>query len=99
MRSTLDTRWMSCELVGNRCRHFGLQRRLHFLRTARPSQTPTANTQFKHPQPGWAELDSRRAWECERENIAEVVARVRKDPIRALCVSSMGEVMASVTLN
>jgi xylulokinase len=54
---------------------------------------------IQHPQPGWAELDSRRVWECVRENIAEVAARVGNDPVRALCVSSMGEAATPVTLD
>jgi xylulokinase len=53
----------------------------------------------EHPQPGWAELDSRRVWECVRENIAEVAAKVVHDPIRALCVSSLGEAATPVTLD
>ena len=54
---------------------------------------------IQHPQPGWAELDTREVWECVRENIAEVAARVGNDPVRALCVSSIGEAMTPVTLD
>jgi xylulokinase len=53
----------------------------------------------EHPQPGWAELDSRTVWNRVQENIAEVAAKVQKDPVRALCVSSMGEAATPVTLN
>ena len=59
---------------------------------------PTANTPSS-TQPGWAELDSRRVWDCVRENIAEVAAKVSNDPVRALCVSSMGEAATPVTLD
>jgi xylulokinase len=50
-----------------------------------------------HPQPGWAELDSRQVWQCVREVIAEAAAGTAGDPITALCVSSMGEAMVPVT--
>jgi xylulokinase len=54
---------------------------------------------IQHPQPGWAELDSRRVWESVRQNIAEVAAGVGNDPVRALCVSSIGEAATPVTLD
>jgi xylulokinase len=54
---------------------------------------------IQHPQAGWAELDSRGVWECVRQNIAEVAAKVGSDPVRAICVSSMGEAMTPVTLD
>ena len=50
-----------------------------------------------HPRDGWAELDSRHVWECVREIIAEAAAQVPKDPVRALCVSSMGEAVTPVS--
>jgi xylulokinase len=53
----------------------------------------------QHPQPGWAELDSSGVWECVRQNIAEVAAKVGNDPVRAICVSSMGEAATPVTLD
>lgn len=50
-----------------------------------------------HPQPGWAELDSRqvlaRVWEC----LAEVARQTAQDPVTALSISSMGEAMTPVT--
>lgn len=50
-----------------------------------------------HPQPGWAELDSRQVWGCVREVIAAAAAGAKGDPVTALCASSMGEAMAPVT--
>ena len=45
----------------------------------------------RHPEPGHAELDSQEVWQKTRDTIAEVAAATRRDPISALCVSSMGE--------
>lgn len=64
-----------------------------------PLATAYREYAVQHPQPAWAELDSRRVWDCVRENIAEVAARVNHDPVRALCVSSMGEAMTPVTMD
>jgi xylulokinase len=50
-----------------------------------------------HPRPGWAELNSREVWHCVRDTIAEVAGRVAQRPVRALCVSSMGEAMTPVS--
>ena len=50
-----------------------------------------------HPREGWAELDSREVWNCVRDTIAEVSGRVTQHPVRALCVSSMGEAMTPVS--
>ena len=50
-----------------------------------------------HPREGWAELDSREVWNCVRSMIAEVSGLVAQDPVRALCVSSMGEAMTPVS--
>jgi xylulokinase len=50
-----------------------------------------------HPCEGWAELDSREVWNCVRDTIAEVSGRVTQHPVRALCVSSMGEAMTPVS--
>ena len=49
-----------------------------------------------HPQPGWAELDSRLVLTRVKEVIAEVAAQTAHDPIIALCISSMGEAMTPV---
>jgi xylulokinase len=50
-----------------------------------------------HPRPGWSELDSVGVWRLVREAIADVAARTLDDPIRALCVSSLGEAMTPVS--
>jgi xylulokinase len=50
-----------------------------------------------HPCHGWAELDSRQVWKRVAETIAEVAAGAGNDPVRALCVSSMGEAMTPVS--
>ncbi len=50
-----------------------------------------------HPHPGWSELDSEAVWGHVRSVIAEVASQTRKDPISALCVSSMGEAMTPVS--
>ena len=50
-----------------------------------------------HPQDGWAELDSRRVVALIKETIAEVAARTSRDPVTALCASSMGEAMTPVS--
>ncbi|MGB9485985.1 MAG: FGGY-family carbohydrate kinase [Terriglobia bacterium] len=52
-----------------------------------------------HPRPGWAELNSREVWNCIKSTIAEVSGLVARDPVRALCVSSMGEAMTPVSEN
>lgn len=52
-----------------------------------------------HPQPGWAELDSRAVWEQVSATIRETATQTRTDPITALCASSMGEALVPVTAN
>jgi len=49
-----------------------------------------------HPRPDWAELDSREVWGRVREVIAET-ASVATDPVRAICVSTMGEAVTPVS--
>jgi xylulokinase len=51
------------------------------------------------PRDGWALLDSRSVWERIRETIAEVASQTERDPITALCVSTMGEAMTPVSRN
>jgi xylulokinase len=51
------------------------------------------------PQDGWALLDSRCVWDRIRETIAEVASRTGRDPVTALCVSTMGEAMTPVSRN
>lgn len=50
-----------------------------------------------HPQPGWAELDSRNVWACVQAVITEIAGQTRHDPITALSMSTMGEAMTPVT--
>src|SRR5512143_826129 len=52
---------------------------------------------YQHPQPGWAELDSRQVWESVQRTIAQVAQQARRDPIKALSVSSLGEAVVPVT--
>lgn len=49
------------------------------------------------PGPGLAELDSREVLRLIFEVIAEVAAGTKADPIRALCISAMGEAAVPVT--
>jgi xylulokinase len=50
-----------------------------------------------YPSPGWAELDSREVFSKVSETIQEVSACTGQDPIRALCVSSLGEAAVPVS--
>ena len=54
---------------------------------------------YQHPQPGWAELDARAVWAQVQRTIRAAVADSLSagDPVRGLCVSSMGEAVAPVT--
>lgn len=52
---------------------------------------------YGHPQPGWAELDAPAVWAQVKRTIGQAVARAGRDPVRALCVSSMGEAVVPVT--
>jgi len=49
------------------------------------------------PNPGWYELDPDQVWSFVRECLREVNARVRRDPVTALAISSQGEAMTPVT--
>jgi xylulokinase len=51
---------------------------------------------YQHPYPGWAELDSAQIWQQIKRAIARVAAETRRDPIKALCVSSLGEAVVPV---
>ncbi len=51
---------------------------------------------YAHPQPGWAEMDSALVWEQIRRTIKKAVSGAGRDPIRALCVSSLGEAVVPV---
>ena len=52
---------------------------------------------YRHPQPGWAELDTPAVWAQVKRTIRKAIAGLDQDPARALCVSSMGEAVVPVT--
>ncbi len=52
---------------------------------------------YRHPQPGWAELDAVQVWESVQRTIAQAAQWAQRDPIRALSVSSLGEAVVPVT--
>jgi xylulokinase len=54
---------------------------------------------YRCPQPGWAELDSPAIWKQAKSTIRQVVTNARRDPVKALCVSSLGESVVPVTAN
>jgi xylulokinase len=51
---------------------------------------------YDHPQPGWAELDSRRVWEQIKSTIRQAASGAGKDQPQTLCVSSLGEAFVPV---
>ncbi len=54
---------------------------------------------YRSPQPGWAELDTAHIWQQIRRVIGKsaAAAALQHDPIRALCVSSLGEAVVPVS--
>jgi xylulokinase len=52
---------------------------------------------YKHSRPGWAELDTFQVWRQVKRTIGQAVADARGDPVKALCVSSLGETVVPVT--
>lgn len=56
---------------------------------------------YQHPQPGWAELDTPQVWEQIKRTIRTASSGAHysapPDPIKALCVSSLGEAIVPVT--
>lgn len=53
---------------------------------------------YRHPHPGWAELDAPAVWDQVRRTIRTAVAAAGSaDPVAGLCVSSMGEAVVPVT--
>ena len=52
---------------------------------------------YLRPQPGWAELETTRVWQQVKRTIRQAVADAKGDPIKALCVSSLGETVVPVT--
>jgi xylulokinase len=51
---------------------------------------------YQHPKPGWAELDTTAVWAQVKQTIRKAVAESGSDPVRGLCVSSMGEAVVPV---
>jgi xylulokinase len=52
---------------------------------------------YRRPQSGWAELDSLQVWRQVKRTIGRAVAEAKGDPVKALCVSSLGETVVPVT--
>ncbi|MGD0751148.1 MAG: FGGY-family carbohydrate kinase [Anaerolineales bacterium] len=52
---------------------------------------------FQCPQPGWAELDSQKIWKLVKRTMGQAVARAQADPVKAVCVSSLGESLVPVS--
>ena len=52
---------------------------------------------YRHPQPGWAELDAPKVWAQVKATIGKAAAAAGGSEVRALCVSSMGEAVVPVT--
>ena len=52
---------------------------------------------YQCPQPGWAELDSLKIWRQVKRTIAQAVAEAKGNPVKAVCVSSLGESVVPVT--
>lgn len=51
---------------------------------------------YQCPQPGWAELNSLKIWQQVKRTIGQAVAAARADPVKALSVSSLGELVVPV---
>lgn len=56
-----------------------------------------AEYNYQHPHPGWAELNTPQVWQQIKQTIALAAARVSGDPVKALCVSSLGEAVVPVS--
>ncbi len=52
---------------------------------------------YQHPHAGWAELDAPAVWAQVKRTIRKAAASAGGNPIRGLCVSSMGEAVVPVT--
>ncbi len=53
--------------------------------------------QIQRPRPGWAQLDPVQVWGKVKYAISNVAKECRRDPIKALSVSSLGEAVVPVT--
>ncbi len=51
----------------------------------------------QHPQPGQAELDARQVWQKIKATIGKVASGAKGDPVKAVCVSSLGEAVVPVS--
>jgi xylulokinase len=51
---------------------------------------------YQCPQPGWAELDALLIWNLVKRTIKRAVASAQADPVKAVCVSSLGESLVPV---
>jgi xylulokinase len=51
----------------------------------------------QRPQPGWAELNTAQVWEQIKHTIRKAATEAPNDPIKALCISSLGEALVPVT--
>jgi xylulokinase len=54
---------------------------------------------YQHPQSGWAELDAVAIWAMVKRTIRKAITEAGGDPVRGLCVSSIGEAVVPVTAN
>ena len=52
---------------------------------------------YQHPKSGWAELDTPWVWEQIKRTIRRAAANPDGDPLKALCVSSLGEALVPVS--
>jgi len=52
---------------------------------------------YHSPQPGLAELDTPRVWEQIKRTIRAAARGAERDPLRAVCVSSLGEAVVPVS--
>jgi xylulokinase len=52
---------------------------------------------YRQPHPGWAELDTLAVWAQIQRIIRAAVGGAIHDPIKALCISSLGEAVVPVT--
>jgi xylulokinase len=70
-----------------------------FSETGRQLSLAYEEYNYLHTYPGWAELDAPAVWAQVRGIIRKAVGGAGGDPVRGLCVSSMGEAVVPVTAN
>ena len=51
------------------------------------------------PHPGWMELNPKDVWSKVKAAIREAVSRAKRDPVKAVSISCLGEAMTPVTAN